>query len=262
MEARRLCLFLWFVLAGCLFFSGGVKAAEKPSADYTVDFLSQYIWRGFALSDDSVVIEPSVTISYLGFYTNLWGNYDTDQDTDGEANWNETDFTFGYTYEGLPLGLSLDVGGIYYALDSSKDSFELFAGLSGTCPKTGISLGITVYREISHYPGWWIAISGEREFKLPYADTSLNLSLEAMYLASDDEGAYPDPDDPGDEFTDWLYLKLGAELNIPLGEYFILTPKVYYNFSLTNDADDLLEDGSWDNHHDHFYGGVSLSFSF
>ncbi len=252
---------LWGVLLVFVFSFSCGWAAERPQADYTVDVLSQYVWRGFALSDDSVVIEPSMTVSYLGFYINFWGNYDTDQDTNGEAKWNETDFTFGYTYEGLPLGLSLDVGGIYYALDGTKDSFEIFASLSGTCPKTGITLSTTVYREISHYPGWWISIAGGRDFKLPYAQSSLNISLEAMYLSSDDQGAYPDPDD-NDEFSDWLYLKLGAEVEIPLGEYFSLTPKIYYSFSLTDDADDLIQRISWDNNHDHFYGGISLSFSF
>ncbi|NPA49238.1 MAG: hypothetical protein GXO20_04595 [Thermodesulfobacteria bacterium] len=254
--------FVWVLTFLVLVFSfSSGWAEEKPQADYTVDVLSQYVWRGFALSDDSVVIEPSMTVSYLGFYVNFWGNYDTDQDTNGEAKWNETDFTFGYTYDELPYGLSLNLGGIYYALDGTKDSFEIFAGLSGTCPRTGITLGATVYREVSHYPGWWIVLGAGRDFALPYAGSNLNLSLEAVYLDSQDEGAYPDPDD-NDEFSDWLYLKLGAEVTIPLGEYFSLTPKVYYSFSLTDDADDLIESISWDNHHDHFYGGVSLSFSF
>ncbi len=256
-----------FLLALLLFtgpvLTGKIKAEEaRPSADFSADFLSQYVWRGFALSNNSLVIEPSMTVSYLGFYANFWGNYDTDQDTDGRAKWNETDFTFGYTYENLPYGLSLDLGSIYYALDGTDDSFELFAGLSGTCPKTGVSLGITVYREISHYPGWWIELSGGRDFALPWYQATLSLSVSAMYLDSNDEGAYPDPDDPGDEFSDWLYMQLGAEVSIPLGKYFTVTPKVYYTFSLSNDADDLLENGSWDNQHDHFYGGVNISFSF
>ena len=254
------------VFLGLMFFSPAL-AAEKPEADFTVDVLSQYIWRGFALSNDSVVIEPSMTVSYLGFYVNYWGNYDTDRDNEHDpaldgADWTETDFTFGYSYDKLPYGLALDIGSIYYALDNSDDSFEIYAGLSGTCPVTGISLGVTVYREVSHYPSWWFEFSASRDFALPWYQANLNLSLEAMYLSSDDEGAYADPDDPNDEFSSWLYLKLGAEVAIPVGQYFTITPKAYYSFSLSDDADDLLEDGSWDNQHDHFYGGISVSFSF
>ncbi len=240
----------------------GWAEEQKPSTDLSVDILSQYVWRGFALSNDSVVIEPSMTVSYLGFYVNFWGNYDTDQETNGEAKWNETDFTFGYTYDQLPYGLALDVGGIYYALDGTKDSFELFLGLSGTCPVTGASLGLTLYREISHYPGWWVEISAGKDFSLPWYQSTLSLSASAMYLDSNDRSAYPDPDNPDDEFSGWLYLQLGAETNIPVGEYLSLTPKIYYQFALTGDAKDLLSAGSWDENHDHFYGGINLNFAF
>lgn len=260
---RRSLMILGFAVLGVWMFAGGVKAEElKPSADFTVDVLSQYVWRGFGLSDDSVVIQPSMTISYLGAYVNFWGNYDTDEKGSDNAKWNETDFTFGYTYDKLPYGMSLDVGGIYYALEGMDDSFELFAGLSATCPKTGISLGLTIYREISHYPGTWVELSAGKDFELPWYKATLSLSASAMYLDSEDEGAYTDPDDPKDAFSDWLYMQLGVEIGFPVGQYFTVTPQVYYSFSLSNDADDLLEDSSLDNHHDHFFGGVRVSFSF
>ena len=51
-------------------------------------------------------------------------------------------------------------------------------------------------------------------------------------------------------------------MSIPVGKHFSVTPKLYYTLSLSEDAEDLLEDGSWDNHHNHFFGGVGLSFSF
>lgn len=252
-----------FLLAFLLLANGLAFAEEeKPSAEFAVDALSQYVWRGFGLSDDSLVLQPSMTVSYRGFYANFWGNYDTDQDTDGKAKWNETDFTFGYTYDRLPHGLSLDLGSIYYALDGTDDSFEVFVGLSATCPVTGAALGIKVYRELSHYPAWWVELSAGKDFLLAWQGSIFSISASAMYLNSKDEGAYPEIDDPGDEFSGWLYLQLGAELAIPLSQYFTLTPKVYYTFSPSSDADDLIQEVSWDRHHDHFYGGVSLSFSF
>ena len=246
---------------------GGCRAAqERPSAELTVDVLSQYVWRGLALSDDSVVIQPSMTVSYLGAYVNLWGNYDTDRDNEHApalkgADWNETDFTFGYIYDELPYGVVLDIGGIYYALDGD-DSLELFGGLLAICPKTGIGFGLRVYREISHYPATWLELSAARDFDLPWYGASLALSVSAMYLASADKGAYPDPDDPEDEFSGWSYLQVGAEISFPVGKYLTVTPKIYYSFSLSEEADHLLEDGSWDNHHDHFFGGVGVSFAF
>ena len=52
----------------------------KPSASADVGIFSKYIWRGWELSDDSVVIQPSITAEYKGFSMNLWGNLDTDVD--------------------------------------------------------------------------------------------------------------------------------------------------------------------------------------
>ena len=37
----------------------------SASADLSV--MSKYIWRGFEFSDDSIVIQPSITVSYKGF---------------------------------------------------------------------------------------------------------------------------------------------------------------------------------------------------
>ena len=54
------------------------EKVEVPSADASVAFLSKYVWRGFELSDDSIVIQPSMTVAYKGFGMNLWGNLDTD----------------------------------------------------------------------------------------------------------------------------------------------------------------------------------------
>ena len=58
-----------------------MKSAEEeaPSADLSVSLSSKYVWRGYELSKDSVVIQPSLTVGYKGFAANFWGNLDTDQ---------------------------------------------------------------------------------------------------------------------------------------------------------------------------------------
>ena len=72
------------ITATALLFAVGIPVAmseekvEVPSADASVAFLSKYVWRGFELSDDSIVIQPSMTVAYKGFGMNLWGNLDTD----------------------------------------------------------------------------------------------------------------------------------------------------------------------------------------
>jgi hypothetical protein len=50
----------------------GTKAAEipaevdedRPELSADVGFLSQYIWRGYGLSKDSLVIQPSITAGF------------------------------------------------------------------------------------------------------------------------------------------------------------------------------------------------------
>jgi hypothetical protein len=51
---------------------------EKPTGEFAFAAFSQYIWRGYELSRDSVVFQPSMTIVYKGFSANMWGNLDTD----------------------------------------------------------------------------------------------------------------------------------------------------------------------------------------
>ena len=51
--------------------------ACKPTATFSTDILSQYIFRGAAQSKDSAVIQPSATITWNGFSATVWGNFDT-----------------------------------------------------------------------------------------------------------------------------------------------------------------------------------------
>jgi hypothetical protein len=50
------------IITTTLLIAAGIPAAmaeeEAPSADASVAFLSKYVWRGFELSDDSIVSRP------------------------------------------------------------------------------------------------------------------------------------------------------------------------------------------------------------
>ena len=45
--------------------STALAEEEAPTADASVSFYSAYIWRGFGLSDDSMVIQPSMTVGWM-----------------------------------------------------------------------------------------------------------------------------------------------------------------------------------------------------
>ena len=55
----------------------GKTIPEDLTADLNVSLYSQYIWRGYELSRDSVVIFPTMTVGYKGFAVNLWADLDT-----------------------------------------------------------------------------------------------------------------------------------------------------------------------------------------
>jgi len=140
----------------------------KPSASADIGIFSQYIWRGYELSKDSIVIQPSATVSYQDFSFNLWGNLDTDLYTDpnGEAQFDETDMTLSYdkSFGMVSLGVSLGAGYIYYGLDGVDDSQEIYLSLG---LDTLLSPTLTVYREIAHLPSWYLSMGISHSFELP-----------------------------------------------------------------------------------------------
>src|SRR5512137_1286419 len=46
-------------------------------ADFNLSVYSQYIWRGYELSKDSLVFFPQLTVGYKGFAVTTWVDLDT-----------------------------------------------------------------------------------------------------------------------------------------------------------------------------------------
>lgn len=240
---------------------------EKPSADLSVAVLSDYIWRGQELSRDSIVIQPSITVSYMGFSTNLWANLDTDPyastpGVDEQANWNETDFTLSYG-KGFGL-LSLEGGYIYYGLDGADDSQELYVSLG---LDTLLSPTLTVYKEFDSYMHWYVLLGVSHAFEISET-MSLELSGSISYLKSEDVDEYPEVDSQGvatgDKFNNFHDGVISASLPIAVAKYITITPSLSYTFPLSSDASDEMKylrskTGDDDNF---LYGGVTVSLAF
>ncbi len=234
---------------------------EKPTAELEMSVLSQYIWRGQELSQDSLVLQPSLTVEYKGFGFNLWGNLDTETVLEDTNNWNETDMTLYYGTNIGPVGVT--GGYIYYALDGIDDSQEVFLSAS---LDTFLNPTITVYREFAHSPSWYITAEVSHSFALPY-DMSLDLGAQASYLKSNDATAYPEISGhgipTGDKFSNLHDGTISAALNIPVDRYVTVTPQVYWTFPLSGDAADEMDYRSVDGNDNNFvYGGISINFSF
>lgn len=193
---------------------------EAPSADLSVAFLSAYIWRGQELSRDSLVIQPSMTVSYKDFSANLWGNLDTDPYTatedDTKSNWNETDFTLSY---GKKFGmLSTELGWIYYGLDSAEDSQEFYLNLG---VDTMLSPTFTIYKDTARAPHWYFLLGISHAFELSEA-TALELAGSVSYLKSDDADEYQYNDQlmaTGDKFDNFHDGVISVSLPISVAKY-------------------------------------------
>jgi hypothetical protein len=256
-----------------------LRAEEaKPTGDFTIAVLSQYISRGYELSRNSIVIQPSMTIGYKGFSANLWGNLDTKAySPTGESyaeTWNETDLNLSYS---TTLGLfNLGGGYIYYSLaplnkdaPDRAESQELYATVS---LNTLLSPTLTVYKEIAHYRNWYALLGISHVFELNQL-MSLKLGASASYLLSTDEVTYPKFDGNAtattDKFSNFHDGVLSASLPIKATDRITITPTLSYIFPLTGDAKNEmkgfgLEGTATPAERDSSFlvGGVSVSFSF
>jgi hypothetical protein len=260
---------VFLLIIGLLNLWGGIQSGwteekkdePKPYATATAGFLSKYVFRGYELSKDSLVIQPAITAGYRGMELTLWGNLDTrDNYTKTEkVNWNETDLTLAYTYDFGPV----KVGGgyIYYAFEGVDDSQELFLKASGNFL---LSPTLTIYREIASYPGWYFNLGIGHSFNLTKAIT-LDLGGSIGYQISDTDkivkydGALLPTADKYQALHDGL---LSVGLTVPFGKYFTFKPMIAYSIALSDDAKNRIKGTSLSNESNFFFGGISFSASF
>lgn len=281
--SSRKALRLIGLLISCLLtFCAAPLAAEeaKPTGDATVAVMSKYVWRGYEMSRNSIVVQPSVTISCKGFSANVWGNLDThpyysgtDPGKSYTGNLNETDLTLSYS---KTLGLfNLGAGYIYYGLgalnqDAAKrlDAQEVFAaaGLN-----TILSPTLTIFREIDHYRNWYVLLGVSHAFEFSKT-VSLKLAASASYLLSTDETTYPKYNDnaaaTGDKFSNLHDGILTVSLPVKAAPHITLTPTVTYVFPLSDDAKNEMKGygmsgaAAADRDSAYLYGGLMASFTF
>lgn len=268
-----------------------VPVEDKPAGDITVAAMSQYFWRGYELSRNSVVVQPSITVAYKGFSANLWGNLDTKPyfqgapDPNYGGTWNETDFTLSYA---RAMGL-FNIGGgyIYYGLgalnkDGPKraDVQEIF--VTASLNKI-LSPTLTVYKEIGHYQNWYFLFGVSHLFELNRI-FSLKLEATASYLmsayadaakfnAGAGYGGYPRFDGHAlatdEKFSNFHDGKVTVSLPIKLARHISFTPAISWIFPLSEDAKNEMKGQGLkgtaspaDRDSSFITGGLTASFAF
>lgn len=239
------------------------KEEPKPYSSASAAFLSKYVWRGYELSKDSMVIQPSLTLGYRGFEVNFWGNLDTNDKfiRSEKTNWNETDLTLSYTYDTGPVKLT--GGYIFYALDTAEDSQELFLKIAGNML---LSPTLSIYREVAAYPSWYFNLGVSHSINLTKEITlDLGASIGSQISDTDKIVKYSSDLQPLPEKYSDLHLhdgNISVGLTIPFGKYFALKPMVAYSAAIADGAKNRIKATSLSNNYDFFYGGITLTASF
>jgi len=246
--------------------------AEEPvTGTASVSFLNQYMFRGYQLGKDSLIIQPSLSAFYKGFTANFWGNIDGHEkatqnfipDDPGHQSFNETDLTLSYTYA---IGKwSLTGGYIYYGLRYANETQEFFGSISYDW---FLKPTLSIYRDFAAYPGWYLNLSIGHSFKI-YQEVTLDLGASAGYeigtgnywdTFQQSTGAYT-----GSKYSAFHDGMVKAGLTIPVNKKVTIQPMVAYWFPLSNDAERRINGNSYNPNGYLKYlwqGGVTAAYNF
>jgi len=121
----------WLVILLVFVFSS-VVLAEDFEVGTSLDFFSQYIWRGQQFNPEAV-FQPSVSVSKDGFTGVVWGNMDLTDWNHEQGNITEVDFGLDYSGDAPFLsGFGYSVGFVHFDFPNLgiEDTTEVFAGLT------------------------------------------------------------------------------------------------------------------------------------
>lgn len=203
------CLIVFYALGtGSVVLGAEQEEEARPTLSASYSFYSQYIWRGYELSRDSLVMFPSITISYKGFGLNVWGDYDTKYEGsrgENQKEWFETDFVLTYSNNlgTLPnltkvcealKNLNYTIGYIYYDTDFDINgasyirkkyprisrAYNLVSG-SGSNEEIYLILSyamfgnptISGWRQIETGEAWYVNFALSQNFPLPKSIVSI-----------------------------------------------------------------------------------------
>ncbi len=237
MKKLLIMLLAAVITIGCAS-SYAVAAATSGSA--SVGIYSSYMWRGFELHED-VAIQPSVGITYGGFGANLWSDVNADT---GEIT--ETDVTVNYAFSKDMFGF--DIGYIFYGLEGIDETQELYVAVSYD---TLLSPSLTLYYDFDEGDGAFIVASVGHDVAVN-KDIAVSLGASMSYNA---ESEYAIGD-----YSALHNGEISVSTSIPVYEAISISPMLAYSFSLSDDAEEALENADGDSNF--FYGGASVSLSF
>ncbi len=247
----------------CGVFFTAASAQEKPSFDGSITPTSQYIWRGYEFSKDSLVFFLDGVVSYKGFAAEIWVDLDTDykgtksgynRDKQGNIELWETDLVLSYSNSINELNYSF--GWIYYDYNNLNDeNQEIYLSFGYD---TFLSPTISLYREIEVGEAYYAALDFSHSFPLENG-WLFDLGGKVSYMYDEDG----DIDGSGSTYNAFHDCVIWTGLTIPYGEYWTISPTINYSFPLESDSEDFMEFYSYDgNDSNFFWGSIQFSVSF
>jgi hypothetical protein len=259
------------LLLSCSFVNSLNAEETKITGSASAGIFNRYIFRGYELGTDSFVFQPALSFSCKGFSAAFWGNIDSDEhptqsfvpDRDGHKSFNETDLTLSYMYSIEKL--SITGGYIYYGTKYAQETEEIFLSASYDIVTKPT---ITVYRDITSYPGTYINLNLSHSEKI-YKDITLDLGASASYFVGDDDywrtyesstGSYT-----GAKYSAFHDGMVKAGFTIPLVKNFSVQPLAQYWFPLSSKARRTIDGNSYNPNgklDDTFVWGLNITFTF
>jgi len=175
------------IVVDCPYVSGeNIPEKQQVTLEASVGIFNKYIFRGYELSKNSMVIQPFFSASFKGFEASVWGNMDTNQhktqsfdpgNSEGRAGFNEMNATPSYTYRIDKLNLT--GGYTYYSFKywDNTDEFFISATYNILTKPT-----FAIYRDVNAYSGTYINLSFAHSLDVGKS-TTLDLGASAGYYA-------------------------------------------------------------------------------
>jgi hypothetical protein len=247
LDGGRVAFLILFSLCGQLLFGGD----DSVSGSASICILNRYIFRGYRIGAGSVVVQPALSVSYLGFSASFWGNIDTDEkatpcfvpDRPGQKSFNETDLVLSYSRS---LGkFELTAGFIYYGTKYTAETEEIYAAASYNIFGKPT---LTVYRDIGAYPGTYFLLAIGQSFPLA-RNVTLDVGASAAYFSGDSDYWRTYLPSAGN-YTGKIYRALHdgtakVGLTFPLGKSLGLQAVAQYVFPLSEAAARTFDDHSY-----------------
>ncbi len=232
------------------------SAAERIEINTSLDFCTDYVWRGLVINDEPV-LQPSFTatqtIGRIGSFSfNIWGNFDFTDYYGIKNEFSEIDLIASYALPSGPLGL--EVGFIHYSFPSTTDSAttEVYITAGYEPEDIPLAFSFSAFYDLDEIDGFYL--SGKISSLIPVTpQLSLELALSAGYANSDYNLGYFNVSD-----SSLVDSVVSAALNYKVSDLFSLSVYGQYMSLL----DSTLKDTVPINSRDKLSGCLSLEFDF